>query len=88
MLAMLGGDGGGTPGPPARTEPLGERREVCSDRGRSCWQQRYASEAAPGHLSTNGAVNVHPAERDARISAVIQMPATAVVAPGAPFAPL
>jgi hypothetical protein len=37
----------------------------------------------PVHLSTNGAVNAHPAERNAPIAAMIQMPATAVIAPGA-----
>jgi hypothetical protein len=43
----------------------------------------YSVLQAPDHLSTNGAVNAHPAERDAWIAAVIQMPATAVITPGA-----
>ena len=49
MLAMLGSDGGGTPGQCARAEPLAERREIGSDRGRGGRQRRCASEAAPGH---------------------------------------
>ena len=48
-MAMLGSDGGGTPGQCARAKLLGERREIGCDRGRLCRQRRCASEATPGH---------------------------------------
>jgi hypothetical protein len=49
VLAMLGSDGGSTPGQRARTETVGERCEIGCDRGRGRRQRRCASEATSGH---------------------------------------